>query len=114
MQVVADKPEEMSLLGLMMRQALEDRADHLQGRPPAGDVAVTADRMTVTLSFSPERVVVFKGLRGSPRAHLTTSLEALVAIARGRFGQALASRRVRVSGDPRALLPLAAVFRRRR
>ena len=114
MQVVAENPEEMNLLGLMLRKALEDRAPHLEGIRQEGDVAITADRMSVTISFSPEEVVVRKGVVGSPRAHLKSSLEALVSVARGRFGAALASREVRVSGDPRALLPLAGVFRRSR
>jgi len=114
MQVVAENPEEMNLLGLMMRQALEDRMPYLEGMGQEGDVAITADRMSVTISFSPQQILVRKGVVGSPRAHLKSSLEALISVARGRFGAAVASREVRVSGDPRALLPLAGVFRRSR
>lgn len=51
------------------------------------------------------------GVSSSPRAHLRGSLEALIEIARGRLAGPVLRRRVRISGNPVALLALARVFR---
>lgn len=100
----------MNLLGLFMKAALEDRLDTLSEAGASGDIALTAGEMSVTLSFSPERVVVRKGVEGSPNAHLKGSLEGLLEIARGRTASPILSRRVKVSGNPLAVLPLRKVF----
>jgi hypothetical protein len=67
--------------------------------------------MSITLVCTPTEVVVYKGIRGSPDAGLEGELGALAELASGRIIDALLRRRVRVSGNPLALLPLARVFR---
>lgn len=111
MEVVVERPEEMPLVGLFLHAALEARRDALTRAAPRGDLAITAGGMSVTLACSAERVVVRPGLSPRPRAHLNGSLEALIAIARGRLAEPLLRRQVRVSGNPVALLALARVFR---
>jgi hypothetical protein len=111
MEVVLERADEMPLVGLFLHAALVARSDAVARAAPRGDLAVTAGGMSVTLACSPERVVVRPGADGNPRAHLHGSLEALIEIARGRLAGPLLRRRVRVSGNPVALLPLARVFR---
>jgi hypothetical protein len=111
MEVVVERPEEMPLVGLFLHAALEARRDALARAAPRGDLAITAGGMSVTLACSADRVVVRPGVGPSPRAHLRGSLEALIEIARGRLAGPLLRRRVRVSGNPVALLALARVFR---
>jgi hypothetical protein len=112
-EVVLDKAGEMNLLGLFMKAALESRIDGIERARPSGDIALSAGEMSVTLSFSPDRVLVRKGVSDKPRAHLKGSLEALVQVARGRPAGQLLTRRARVSGNPLAALPLARVFEKR-
>jgi hypothetical protein len=114
MEVVVEQPEEMPLLGLFMHAALKERADALERAAPKGELAISAGGMSITLSCSPGRVVVRPGAAGRPAAHMRGSLEGLVEVARGRLAGPLLRRRIRVSGNPLALLPLARVFREAR
>jgi ABC-type proline/glycine betaine transport system ATPase subunit len=100
----------MNLLGLFMKAALEARPEKLDRARVAGDIAMTAGRMSVTLCFSDDAVTVRKGVVGSPRAKLTRSLEALVQVARGSATPIL-TRKAKLSGNPLAAVPLAGVFR---
>jgi hypothetical protein len=110
-EVVVQHPQATPLLGLFVKAALEQRTEALARAAPRGDLAITAGEMSITLSCSADRVVVRPGVTGRPRAHLRGSLEGLVEIARGRLAGPLLRRRVRISGNPIALLPLARVFR---
>ena len=110
MRVTAEQPERMNLLGLFMRAALEERVEALERAGARGDIALSADGMSCTLSFGPDEVVVRNGVTGRPRAHMKGSLEALLAVAQGRAASSLATRRVRMSGNPLAALPLTKVF----
>jgi hypothetical protein len=111
MDVVLERADEMPLAGLFLHAALEARREALARAGARGDLAITAGGMSVTLRFEPSRVAVVPGVEGRPRAHLKGSLEALIEIARGRFASPVLKRRVRISGNPAALLPLAKVFR---
>jgi hypothetical protein len=111
-EVVLEQPARMNLLGLFMKAALESRAERIEQAGPRGDIALTAGRMSVTLSFEPERVTIRKGVAEKPRAHLKGSLEALIQVARGRPVRQLVTRRARISGNPLALLPVSRVFRK--
>lgn len=110
-EIIAVEPERMNLLSLFMRSALEARAEAIDRAGIDGDIALTAGSMSTTLAFSAKRVEVRNGLRENPRAHLRGSLEAMLALARGELVGPLLLRRVRVSGNPLAALPLALVFR---
>ena len=110
MEVVLEEPERMNLLGLFMKSALESRLEHVERARVRGDIALTGGSMSCTLSFSPDRVVVRKGVAGDPKAHLKGPLDSLVQIARGKAAGELISRRSRISGNPMAALPLARVF----
>ena len=111
MEVAAERPEEMNLIALFMRAALEERREALDRIAPRGDLALTVDRMSATLSFTDGRVVVRNGVTGRPRAHIKGSMESFIALARGRLSGPLLTRRVRVSGNPLAALPLARLFK---
>jgi SCP-2 sterol transfer family protein len=102
----------MNLLGLFMKAALESRVERIERARPSGDIALTAGAMSVTLSFSPDRVVIRKGVADKPRAHVKGSLEGMIEVARGRAVAPFLRRRVRLSGNPLALLPLSRVFRK--
>lgn len=110
MEVVLEKPEEMNLLGLFMKAALEARAEAIARAKPSGAIALTGGDMSVTLDFSPGTVTIRKGADANARAHLRGPLEPLVQVARGRSGPIL-RRQVKVSGNPLAALPLNRVFR---
>jgi SCP-2 sterol transfer family len=111
-EVVLEEPQSMNLLGLFMKAALEDRRDRLEGAGASGDIALTGGNMSVTLSFDPDRVTVRKGVAGTPRAHLKGSLEGLLEVARGNTAAPLIGRRVSISGNPLAVLPLREIFKR--
>ena len=113
MEVVVEDPEDMNLLGLFLKAALDERREAVSSAGLEGDIAVTASGMSVTLSFSPDRLVVTNGVRGKPRAHLKGSLESLVAIARGHLWRTLLTGKARVTGNPMAAMPLARVFKQR-
>lgn len=99
------------MIGLFMRAALEERAEALDRARISGDIALTVAGMSTTLSFEPDRVVVRDGVQGRPRAHIKGSLESFVRLARGELAGPLLTRKVKVSGNPLASLPLARLFR---
>jgi hypothetical protein len=110
-EIIAVEPEKMNLLSLFMRAALEARAEALEKTGIEGDIALTAGAMSSTLSFSQSKVEIRDGAARNPRAHLTGSLESMLALARGELFGPLLLRRVKVSGNPLAALPLGLVFR---
>lgn len=110
-EIQLDRPDQMNLLGLFMKAALESRVPAIERARPRGDIALSTPQMSVTLSFSPDRVIVRKGVVGKPRAQLRGSLESLLQVARGRTARPLLTRRARLSGNPLAALPLARVFK---
>jgi predicted lipid carrier protein YhbT len=111
MRVLADNLEEMSLLGLFVKAALEERLPALERARPRSEVSVESGGMSITLVCSPTEVVVHKGIPGRPDARLSGELSALAELASGRIVDPLLRRRIRVSGNPLALLALARVFR---
>jgi ubiquinone biosynthesis protein UbiJ len=110
MQVTAERLEEMNLLGLFMKAALEERLPALERARPSGTFAVQSGGMSVTLSCSPDEVVVRKGLAGHPDATLSGELGVLAQLAGGRMVTSVLRRRIRISGNPLMLLPLARTF----
>jgi hypothetical protein len=110
MEVSADRPQEMNLLGLVMAAALRERLPALERARAAGDVAIESGGMAVTLSFGPDGVVVRSGIHGDPRTRLLGDLDALAAVAQGKLIGPVLRRNIRISGDPRGVLPLANVF----
>ena len=111
MQVTTDRPEEMNLLGLFLKAALEERLAALKRARPNGTFAIDSAGMTVTLSCTPQQVVVRKGRPAQSDAGLSGELGALAELARGRLVDPLLRRRIKISGNPIKLLPLARVFR---
>lgn len=101
----------MNLLSLFMGAALESRRDALASASIDGEFALTAGTMSSTLTFSDGIVEIRNGATESPRAHLRGSLESMLALARGDLFGPLLLRRVKVSGNPLAALPLGLVFR---
>ena len=110
-RVEAEAPERMGLIGLFMRAALEERSDALDRAGISGDLGLTVAGMSATLSFEPDRVLVREGIQGKPRAHIKGSLESFVQLAKGNVTRPVLTRKVRISGNPLATLPLAKLFR---
>ena len=110
MQVIVERPEEMNLLGLFMRAALEERLAALERARPSGVVAVTSGGMAVTLSCTPEHVTIRKGASDRVDARLGGELGALAQLAGGRMVDPLLRRQIQIGGNPLKLLPLARVF----
>lgn len=110
MDVVLENPDEMNLLGLFMKAALEARTEAVARAKPSGPIALTGGEMSVTLDFGPDTVTIRKGVDPDARAHLKGPLEPLVQVARGKSGPIL-KRQVKVSGNPLAALPLNKVFK---
>lgn len=110
MDVRLEGADEMNLLGLFMRSALDARRETLDRVQPSGAIAMTAGAMSVTLDFAPDRLTIRKGVDDDARAHVTGSLEALIEVARGSNAPLL-RRQAKVSGNPLALLPLSKVFK---
>jgi predicted lipid carrier protein YhbT len=111
MKVTAERLEEMNLLGLFMKAALEERLEALERQRPRGEIVVESGGMSITLSCQPGRVLITKGVAANADAKLSGELGALAAVASGRMIDPLLRRRVRVSGNPVKLLGLARVFR---
>jgi SCP-2 sterol transfer family len=109
-EVVLENPEQMNLLGLFMKAALEARGEAIASAKPSGTIALTGGEMSVTLDFAPGKVTISKGADPGARAHLKGPLEPLVQVARGKSGPIL-KRQVKLSGNPLAALPLNKVFR---
>jgi hypothetical protein len=110
-EVTAENQEGMNLIALFMVAALRERVDRLERAGLSGDIALTVDRMSATLSCTEDRIVVRNGVSGNPRAHVRGTLEGFVALARGNLAGPMVRRHVRISGNPLATLPLAQVFR---
>ncbi len=111
MEVSAEAIEEMNLLGLFMKAALEERLPALERARPSGTFAIESGGMSVTLSCSPRQVIVRKGLHCKPDAKLSGELDALAQLASGRVLTPVLSGRIRIAGNLVKLLPLARVFR---
>jgi len=110
MQVTVEGPEQMNLLGLFMRAALEERLAALERARPSGEVSIDSGGMSITLSCSPDEVVIRKGRSDEADARLSGELGSLAQLASGRMIDPLVRRQIHVGGNLLRLLPLARVF----
>jgi predicted lipid carrier protein YhbT len=111
MLITAEPHDEMNLLGLFMKAALQERLPALERAKPSGSFLVESGGMTITLNCSLNQIVIRKGEQPHTDARLRGDLDALARLASGRMVDSFLRRRIRVSGNPIKLLPLARVFR---
>ncbi len=109
--VAVAEPGKMHLVGHFLRAVLE-RNLRAGARVPRGSVGVRAGRMELTLSGDGERVRLSVGIAPEARAVVSGALSDFLAIARGRgVLRPLLSGRVRLRGNPLALLPWLGLLR---
>ncbi|MBZ0271813.1 hypothetical protein K8I61_07230 [bacterium] len=86
-RVVIERPEHMSLLGLLMRDLLAANMANARkfkrARKLAGDVLVKAGEMVVTLRFADGRITIFDGDRGESVARVAGNMPGLLAVVTG-------------------------------
>jgi hypothetical protein len=116
MKVRVEDPERMNLMGLLMRGLLESSLKTERGRRAAqklrGDVRVNAGAMGVTLSFTPEEIVLRANESGRTRAHVRGDMKPLLELVAGGslFAPVLLGR-IRVGGNLLMLLRLLPLIR---
>lgn len=117
-RVVVDQPEEMNLLGLLMRGLLaanlaDDRL-HAKACRMAGDVLVRAGRMAVTLRFGDGRITIVRGDAGASRARVSGGMTDLLGVvAEGRMVWPFLAGRLKIGGNPFVLLGMLPLIKAR-
>ncbi len=115
-KVVVEDPEHLPLAGMMVKTILERNA----GDPKIsrvmesleGDVALSASQMQIGLYFTSQEVRLSPQIPSAPKAALSAPLDAFLNLAlRKRLIPTVASRRIKVKGDPMFLLKLARILR---
>jgi len=115
--IVLDSPEQMNLLGLLMKGLLEEnlsRPGRLAGvRKLRGDVLVQAGQMSVTLRFGDDGLLVVAGRVGRPRATVRGGMTALLGVVtrQGGLVRPVLAGRVKVSGNLLLLLRMLPLIR---
>lgn len=102
----------MHLAGHFIAAVLEQQT-RSGARVPRGCIGVRAGTMQLTVCGDGERVRLEPRLLPAARAVVSGSLDAFLGVALGgSVVVPLLTRRVRISGDPRALLPWLPLLRR--
>ena len=114
--VTLERPERMCLIGLLLRGVLESNIATEKGgaraRKIAGEIEVNAGGMTITLCFADGRLTIRQGKSEKPRARVSGSLPALLAVSRG--GGVVAPflrRQIRIGGNPFLMLKMLPLMR---
>ena len=117
-RVVVDHPEEMNLLGLLMRGLLAanlaDERLYAKARGMSGDVLVCAGRMAVTLRFGEGRITIVRGDAGASRARVSGGMKDLLGVvAEGRMVAPFLAGRLKIGGNPFVLLGMLPLIKAR-
>ena len=111
------EPGRVNLLGFILQRVLEQSlasssAARRVASATAYDVAITASRMSCTLVFESDRVVITPGVRGPVAACLQGGFNELLEVMEGRSAAWSVLRgRLKVSGNPLKLRRLLPLFR---
>jgi hypothetical protein len=117
--VTVDQPEHMNLLGLLikgfMEQKLESPRLARKAKRLRGAFGLQAGSMAITLSFSPQGVVIYKGIAKRTRARISGEMGEMVELVSGGGGLissmiAVLEGRVTIRGNPFALLGLLPIM----
>ncbi|MBI5535338.1 MAG: hypothetical protein HY898_21600 [Deltaproteobacteria bacterium] len=115
MLVQVNDPEHMNLLGLLIQGFLSQQLAiprlERKARRMRGNFGVRVADMAITLSFSPEGVVVHKGIAPRVRAMVEGAMNEMIPMVTGGGGMipaviAVLEGRITISGNPFALLGL--------
>ena len=95
----------MSLLGLMLGELVARNLATEEGerlaRRLSGRLGVVGGKMAITVAFSPERVLVSRGLADGLRARIRGSLDGLLQVSLGRGAiRAFLAGDVSIRGNP--------------
>jgi hypothetical protein len=119
--VVIDRPEKQSLLGLLLGQMFRDLLFDEKGwrwaRGLRGDLEIQLGQMTATVRFDGGRLVVLHGPSPAPRARLSGDMTSFVQLARAgpmELAETLFRGGVRIRGNPVFLMQLLWLVRQRR
>ena len=113
-RVIVDHPEQMNLLGLLLRgyleQRLEDPGLARRAQRLRGSFGVQAGAMAITLTFSTQGVTISRNLAPGTRARIVGPLGEMVRLVTAggsvaALGAVIAGR-VSIGGNPLALLGL--------
>jgi hypothetical protein len=108
-RVVIDDPNNMNLLGLLMKGLLATNMDNARkyssAKKIAADIQVQAGRMIITLRFNKGILTIIRGPSPNPNASVTGTMAALlgVVIGKGLVSNFL-SGNIRIGGNPLMLL----------
>ncbi len=117
--VIVDQPEQMNLLGLLIKGFVEQKLQSPKLARKAsrlrGDFGLRAGSMAITLSFSPQGVVIRKGIAKRTRARISGEMGEMVELVSGGGGLissaiAVLEGRVTIGGNPFALLGLLPIM----
>jgi hypothetical protein len=116
-----EEPESMNLLGMLLHGFLKKQMQTPQVRRRAcrlrGDFGLQVGPMAVTLSFSPDSVVVKKGLSNRTRARIIGPMREVIPLVTGAGYVssfiAWLEGRISIRGNPFALLSLLPVLMNR-
>ncbi len=113
--VTVINPENMNLLGLLMKGFFENRLqDETVARKASelhGAYHVTAGKMDVTLLFDKGNITIERGRSRPPLASIKGSMDALLGMITGKgYIWPVLTFKVRIGGNPLALLPLLPVM----
>ncbi len=115
-QIVTVKdPENMNLLGLLMKGFFENRLQNetvaRKARDLHGAYHITAGQMDVTLVFEEGSIAIEKGRSRTPLASIKGPMDSLLGMITGKgYIWPVMSFKVRIGGNPLALLPLLPVM----
>lgn len=104
----------MNLLGLLMQGYLSKQLTHRRldrkTRRMRGSIGVTAGSMAITMTFTPEAILISKGIQPKTRARVSGTMQEMLGMIThgGLISSAIAvlEGRLAIRGNPFALLPL--------
>lgn len=117
--VTVDQPEQMNLLGLLIKGFLEQRLDSpklaRKAKRLRGDFGLQAGAMAITLGFTPQGVVIKKGMAKKTRARIMGPMGEMVELVSGGGGLiasmiAVLEGRISIRGNPFALVGLLPIM----
>jgi len=117
--VTVDQPEQMNLLGLLIKGFLEQKLESpklaRKAKRLRGAFGLQAGSMAITMTFSPQGVVISKGIAKRTRARISGPMGEMVELVAGGGGLIVATiavleGRVSIRGNPFALLGLLPIM----
>ena len=116
-EIVVERPGELSIMGLMVREILKKAFDGPEGGQaaayggPAMSVVFATAGMSVTVHFSEREIRIEDGAAEEPAVTVQGEMNAFLKVATGASPVvSVLTRKIRVTGDPRKLPILMKLF----